>query len=394
MNRTRILLVLYDMSLSGAPRVALQTFGQLRDELDIRVVSEHGGPLEPAFRRLWPSVVLRGGRLGLLLERLGKSGPATLAGQGLFGRIRSRLVMFPLLGWRPDLVYVNSVASLPSYARMVWVRRLRVPTVIHVHEAEVALRDHEEFLGMIADANRVLAVSNGVKDALVGIGVDPARVAVIPPFVERRWLDAGTVFRGGEPSDSTPIVVGGAGAPSWTKGIELWLLTAAELVQRHGPAAFRFVWVGLRDDDASRHFGAMVAKLGLRQTVRLVPEVPDPTSEYSAFDFLLIASWEESASLVSLELMALGKIVACFAGSGGPVELLGDVGIVVDDFSPHRMADAIAEVAFAPERRAGLSQMARERARTRYTGADVVPRVLEEIHSAVRSPNGPDYPMT
>lgn len=387
MRRTRLLLVMHEMSLSGAPRLALSSFRRLHDETDIHIVSEHGGPLEANFRALGHTTVLRQGPLATISQRIAGSQTGVTAIEGLTGRIRSRFVLMRPRKWRPDVVYVSSVAALPILARMPWVRRLNAPTILHVHEAEIALWRYEAAVpGLMATmADRYVAVSESVASALVRLGIDQARVVVIPPHVDDRWLHAGTMgtdmeFDG---HDERPIVVGGAGAPNWTKGVELWLLTASELVRRHGPDRYRFVWVGVRDDHSSVSFRAMVAKLHLEGVVELMPETPDPLPAFSKMDVLIVSSWEESASLVTLEMMAMGKVVACFRGSGGPAEELGDAGIIIDEFSPKGMADSIADVADSPGWRLDIGRMARARIQEQYTAAVQIPKILREIRSLI-----------
>ena len=86
---------------------------------------------------------------------------------------------------------------------------------------------------------------------------------------------------------------------------------------------------------------SMIDKLHLEDVVEYVPHTPDVKALYRAMDIFLMSSWEEPAGLVVLEAMALGTPVVCFKGSGGPPEEVADTGVVVEDFSPTAMADAI-----------------------------------------------------
>jgi glycosyltransferase involved in cell wall biosynthesis len=123
----------------------------------------------------------------------------------------------------------------------------------------------------------------------------------------------------------------------------------------------------------------MIHKLHLEDVVQLAPHTPDPKALYGAMDIFLMSSWEESASIVVLEAMALGKPVVCFKGSGGPPEEVADTGVVVEDFSPTAMADAIETLAAAPDRRASLGAAARERARTRFA----LDLIAEQLHGVI-----------
>ncbi len=152
------------------------------------------------------------------------------------------------------------------------------------------------------------------------------------------------------------------------KGPELWLLTAAELKRRHGSHAFRFRWVGVNDALEGRQFEDMVRKLELLDTVESASTTPSIREEYRGMDILLVSSWEEPSSRATMEAMAAGQIVACFRGSGGPAELIGDAGIIVDGFSPTMMADAaIGRLKAEPEEMERLSVLANARVRERNT---------------------------
>ena len=87
----------------------------------------------------------------------------------------------------------------------------------------------------------------------------------------------------------------------------------------------------------------MARKLDLADQLELVAQTPQPFAHYARFDALAFTSWEDSFGLVVLENMALGNLVACFAGGGGAPEMVGDAGLVVPDFSPVEMAKMLAQ---------------------------------------------------
>jgi glycosyltransferase involved in cell wall biosynthesis len=96
-------------------------------------------------------------------------------------------------------------------------------------------------------------------------------------------------------------------------------------------------------------------------------------------DIFLMSSWEDPSPVVVLEAMALGRPVVCFQGSGGPPEELADTGVVVEDFSPVAMADAIESLAGAPDRRASLGAAARERVRQHFA----LDLIADQLHGVI-----------
>lgn len=376
----KVLLLLHQLTLTGAPRLALGAFRNLATERDLMIHSKEGGPLEIEFRKLGHLTVLESSMNPLYL----KAGMPRKASMRARDGIRTGLARRRARSWHPDAIYVNSIEALPQVPGLDLPR---VPVLLQVHESTVALAAFEaRHPGLIATIPaRYLAVSRVVAGELARRYEVPAdRIATIPPFADVPDESANlTQTSGSVAASGHPIIVGGVGNPSWFKGHDLWLLVARDVVAELGADAVRFVWVGVRDNDEGRHFAAMVSKLGLKSVVELVSEVSDPLPIMRGFDLLAVTSWEESASLATLEAMAHGIPVVCFAGSGGPAELIGDTGVVVPAFSPAAMAEVIVDLTADVPRRQRLGNAARERVIRHYARATIVRRIAEEIDALV-----------
>lgn len=378
----RVLLLLRDLTRGGATRLVLSLFDAVAREVSLRSVAWESGPLEPDFRRL--------GRLDVLWsypELLPFPGAA--AERRMAGMVLGRMRM-PLAGWSarrsgPQFVYANSIRSLHLVSRL-GLSRYRI--ILHVHELSVALEGFEAVNpGLIRSLpSHYIAVSQAVASALVtDFKVDPDSISVIPPFVTVPSTLATTS------TGRAIYTVGGIGNLTWTKGGVLWLLAARDLVEHLGEDNVRFRWVGLREDDEGRQFRAMVSKLGLEHLVDLVPETSDSSAALATLDALAMTSWEESASLVVLEAMAHGVPVLCFKGAGGPEELIGDSGIVVDGFSPHGMAEAVAALHDQPDRAEMFRSDALRRVQTHFSRDVVIPQwaaVLRREHERAHMSDG------
>ena len=373
MRKIKVLLLLHDLSPTGAPKLAASAFERFQDQIELRTISYHGGPLRDRVRALgpvqtlvsfqWPGGMPTPRALLLFLGHRSLS-----VGKA---RVWSRLVR----RWKPDVVYVNSVAGLLAAKRLSLPP---APVLLHVHELDSFLypmsRDAPALLLGLPD--RYVAVSSAVADALTGrYGVDKDKVVVVPAFIEEFPLPDPVQTR---PED-TRLVVGGAGVVSWVKGVPLWLLMAAEVKKQLGAGRVRFVWVGMVEDEEGWRFREMARKLHLTGDIELVPFTPRPLDHYAGFDIFALTSWEETASLAALENMLLQKVVVCFAGAGGPPEFVGAAGIIVPEFSPPDMAAAIIALAEDPARRAALGASARQRVLDNFTAERQAPRLLDEI---------------
>lgn len=386
MKATRILVVLHGLSLTGAPRLTLDTLQALRHDASLRIVSWEDGPLSDVARRLGPTVVLRRDRLAQALPRRLATEHVVEVLTGAGARIRAVKEAARLRRWKPQLVYVSSVTALPV------VRMLRLsgaPIVLQVHELGSALTWFERtYPGQILSVpDRYVAVSAAVAHDLIHtLGVPSGAVSVVSPYVLPPVPQA--LQKPADP-DRTPLVVGGAGNPSWTKGIDLWLLAAREAVDRLGVDRLRFVWVGYKDNLAGLQFRTMISKLGLDDAVELVPETGRAYEHFARFDMFAMTSWEESASMVVLETMAMGVPVVCFAPTGGPAEEVGGAGVVIPEISPHRMADAIVDLAQSRQKRRVIGSAGAERVRTQFPRAASLAALAGVFDAAVTSPNRP-----
>ncbi len=371
MRKLRVLLLIHELSPTGAPKVALSAFERFGDAVELRTVAYLGGPLEAGFRALGPvQVLVSSGWPGM-------SAPLLALARFVWHRVLSlakgRLWAGPLRRWRPDLVYVNSVAGLLA------VRRLSLPpapVLLHVHELDHVLAPFMEHSpDLLRDLPaKYVAVSEAVAEALTDrFGIDPAKVVVVPAFT-----DPAPGVPSAAPSDGR-FVVGGAGVINWCKGAQLWLLMAAEVKRLLGADTVRFVWVGVPENEEGWQFREMARKLSLTEDIEFVPFTRTPQAHYQLFDVFALTSWEETASLALLENMLLERAVVCFAGTGGPQEFAGDAGVVLPRFSPTEMAEAAAALCRDPARRAALGKAARRRVLENFTADVQAPHLLEAM---------------
>jgi glycosyltransferase involved in cell wall biosynthesis len=383
MKASRIVAVLQELSFTGAPRLSLDILETLGREASVRIVSWEGGPLIDATRRVGPTVVLRRPYLERVIPRRFATGHVAGVLAGGSRRIRSVILGARLRRWKPELVYVSSVGALPL-VRMLGLGK--VPVVLHVHEMGSALAWAERLSpGLIRSIpDRYVADSEAVAHDLVDqLGVPPDTIRVVTPYLLPPVSEMSPTAR---PIDRTPVIVGGAGNPSWTKGVDLWLLAAREAVDRLGADRLRFVWVGCRDNEAGLQFRTMISKLGLDGVVELVPTATQIHEHFARFDMFAMTSWEDSFPLVVLEAMALGAPVICFAPTGGPAEEVGDAGVVIQEISPHLMADAIVDLVESPEKRRAMGLASATRVHEKFTRVASLALLAEVFDSAIAAP--------
>ena len=372
-GKRRALLLLHSLSRTGAPKVILDAFEALQNDISLYTVSGFDGPLAGRCRALGPLQIVDTN------SRLEKARRALRGEYDLFWERELRR-------FRPEVIYVNSVAALPLLDSALLPED--VPVILHVHELEsyvyhFARNCPERFL---QKPSRYIACSEAVRDCLIGVGIAANRVTVIHEFVRQR--DFEDYAPSAEPSlvedAARPLIVAGAGSQELRKGATLWLQTAAECVRRRGLENIRFLWVGVDNSPAGWQFRDFARRLGLEDVVEFVPMTDAPLAHIARADVFAMTSWEDPCPIVVLESMMMEKPVLCFAGSGGAPEEVGPTGIVVEDFSPVRMADEIEKLAHDPARRRELGAAARQRIGERFTDTILTPYILQEVQSLAR----------
>jgi len=230
---------------------------------------------------------------------------------------------------RPHIVHTHTAKA--GVLGRVAARLAGVGTVVHTYHGHVlrgyfdagrsaAFRAVERAL---ARGTRVLiAVSESVKDDLVGLGIAPAdRIRVIPLGLELQPL-AGVLPRGGlrreaGVPDAAPLV-GIVGRLTAIKDVATFL-HAADAVRARVPAA-RFAVVG--DGELRRDLEARADRLGLAEAVRFHGWRHDMAAVYGDLDVAVNTSLNEGTPVALIEAMAAARPVVATRVGGTP-DLLG-----------------------------------------------------------------------
>lgn len=210
--------------------------------------------------------------------------------------------------------------------------------------ASVALRKDEE----LALADRVVVLSSYARDTYVAAGVDPARIAVIPPGVR-------APARAGKPGmQGRGLRLLFVGQAKRAKGIDL-LLAAFDRLRLDGKS---LTIVG-----PAREPGALppVLPRGAVATGRLQGEALD--AAYAGADLLVLPSRADGFGFVVAEAMAAGLPVLVSSATGAK-DLVTDGlnGWIFEAGQEDRLLEALRQAADAGPRLAQMGARAREAA--------------------------------
>ena len=271
---------------------------------------------------------------------------------------------------KADVVVTNSAKAHVYGSLGGWLARR--PVVWRIHDT----MDSPDFSGatrrlLLAIGRRVpslvLTVSDSTGRPLIEGGIPRDRVTTLYNGIDLTALRAGAVPA---PAATNGLArVGSVGRLTPLKGHGVVLDAAARLLERGVEA--RFIIAGAQAREAPGHVDDLreqAERLGIAERVELISPFDDLAVLLSSLDVVVHASvLPDSLPTTVIEAMALGKPVVATALGGVP-ELIRDseTGFLVPPNDAGRMADAVAEVLAAPERRAAVGEAAYVEATARF----------------------------
>ena len=214
--------------------------------------------------------------------------------------------------------------------------------------------------------DRVIAISDGVRHALLQAGVEDARVRVVPSGIDpdRFQVDAavGAAARHEWRLPADALLVVQLGVLETRKGHAV-LLAAAARLQQEWPQ-LRYVFCG--DGRVRDSLAETVAAGAL--PVRFVGFRHDVAACLAAADVVVLPSLQEGLGVAALEAMAASRpIVASRVGGVPEVVVDGVTGLLVPAGDAEALAAGIATLARDPVRRATMGQAGAARVSERFT---------------------------
>ncbi|HWN22515.1 MAG TPA: glycosyltransferase [Gaiellaceae bacterium] len=229
----------------------------------------------------------------------------------------------------------------------------------------------------------LVAVSDEVRDDLVGFGVAPARrFAVVPyGFDLPPWSEADEHARRTTRAElgagDETFVVGWAGRLTAIKRPLDLVRTLRALVDQEVDALL--VLVG--DGEDRGVVEALAAELGVADRCRLVGFQKSIRPWYASFDALILTSANEGTPVVAIEALAAGRpVVATRAGGTGAVVRQGESGYLEAIGDTAALAGRLATLAGDRELRERMGAAGAEDVRWRFA----VGRMADEIETVYR----------
>jgi glycosyltransferase involved in cell wall biosynthesis len=281
---------------------------------------------------------------------------------------------------RIDAIHVNSYVP-GTYARLA-AALMQVPVVIdHWHGFTRFSRKRRlicRFLGRFTDLS--LAVSRGVRDYLLEqLGLDPAKVRVVPNGVDVAALDAARpgneVRRDLGLPEGVPVIGLVGRLDHWGKGHKELFTAMARIRERH-PVHALIVGGGRREAEVRQ----LAESQGLAEAAHFLGQRQDVPDLLNAMDTFVLPSYSEGVSLALLEAMAAGRPVIATAVGGLPeVVTDGVTGLLIPPRDPDALADALERLLSDPAGAQHLGANARAHVREHFS-LDRLGREINEIY--------------
>jgi glycosyltransferase involved in cell wall biosynthesis len=210
----------------------------------------------------------------------------------------------------------------------------------------------------------VIAISHGVRAALLEAGVRPERIRVVPSAVDLARVtappEARTEQRRAWAVREDALLVVAIGALERRKGHDLLIEALARLGDR---PPVRGVLVGEGSQRAA--LAALAARRGVSIGMPGFAAAVGPA--LAAADVVVLASRAEGLGVAALEAMAAGRpVVATRVGGLAEVVENGRTGLLVPPEDPRALAEALASLRDDAARRQRLGAAAREHVITQH----------------------------
>jgi glycosyltransferase involved in cell wall biosynthesis len=223
----------------------------------------------------------------------------------------------------------------------------------------------------------VIAISEGVADALAGAGAGRQRIRVVPSGIDCAQFTppaaqarAAARTRLGLGADE--LVVGALGALVPRKGHRTLIQAIALARSRAGAAALnnRIRCLIAGAGPLAAELAGAARELGCHDCVRFLGHLDQPRELLWALDLYAMPSLSEGLGVAALEAMACGLPVVASA-VGGLRECLEDgvSGVLVPVNDPERLAGALITLASSMERRTAMGAAGRARVVEKFSVA-------------------------
>lgn len=363
MNKIKVLEIIGDATLAGAPRHLLTLLENLDEKKFSFFVICPPGPLAGEIRTVKQNIDLE------IVPMRSKFDFSAIK------EIRSNIKHI-----KPNIIHVHGTRA-GALGRLAAIG-LKAPVIYteHLWTKDYHLSSHLEnifqitgmwFLDMFTNLN--IAVSQAVKDFLISSQISrPEKIKVIYNAVKPASKKA-KIFAGDE------VILGTVGTLNQQKGIQHLIRAIPKIIQEFPKVKLIIVGEGVYKD----HLKDLVKTLKLEKSITLIGFAKEVEDEMMKFDIYVQPSISESFGLAIIQAMSLGlPIVATSTGGIPEVVTTGKSGILVEAGKPEALSSAILTLLRDHPKAKEMGKLAAEEVKIKFNLDDLIGEtesVYEEV---------------
>ena len=234
-------------------------------------------------------------------------------------------------------------------------------------------------------ADRIIAVSNFVRNVLISDGVVPSQIEVVYDGVDilsKKYLFNRSTIRKHRGIKENEFVIGCVGAFTSEKGQELLIRAFSDLT--HKRPQFRLVLVG--DGPLLTHCKKLIKELNIENRVTLTGFLVDLDKIFPAFDVLVQPSLSEGLGSGLLIGMA-HQIPICASRTGGIPEIVidGETGVLFSPEVPQNLTEAMLNISKSPQIARRQAEQAYSRLLKKFSVEVMVLKTLKVYSSVLKN---------
>lgn len=331
----KVLFISHDATRSGAPLALLQVLNFLKNtctDIEFELLLLGGGEMESAFTCLckvhyaWS----KNTKKNRFLRRF----------------FRDRIdnpYLYKFTKGCFDCIYANSAVSFNKAC--IIAKRIGVPIIGHVHEAEYLMHDRKIRKSDIQNIDYFITVSELAKNNLIkNYNVNPNTISIQRPISVwvGQYIDGRVGIGNIDCYKKDEFIVGICADEGWCKALDLLPLVLKNVFERHPAIRCKFVVLGGFSELFQYKIQLELKKMGLKDKLDFIGTVRNPLDYQNRFNIFLLLSREESFSLSAQEAALMYTPIIGFSSATGATEWIKDgAGILVPYMNLEQIADAI-----------------------------------------------------
>ncbi len=328
----------------------------------------------PVPDRVRPKDTLRGLRRALQRpDRMLRSARRSLWERDRFSPLIMWNKSLPFLKGGFDLIHAHFGQLGRDYIEVA--SALNTPMIVNFRGTDATVdlqRTPASYCKVFQLASRYITCSEYIKGILVGHGISPHIVSIVPEEIDTSYFQ----FHDRRDQQGKVPHILSVGRFHWVKGFN-YALDAMAVLQKRG-LRFKYILVG--GGGRTDEFEMAIRDQGLADFVKILGTVDREQVRRLLYesDIFLLSSLTENLNVAILEAQASGLPVVATNVGGIPEQVSdGETGLLVPPRSPEAMADKLQYLMEHPEQRLKMGEKGREQVENNFSMEILFPRLLE-----------------